>query len=63
LGGLDFQRSLIYISINQALGSDRRGEIVIPPSGYAMMRDISVFKSGNDLELAFEWDKQKVKAN
>jgi uncharacterized DUF497 family protein len=42
---------------------DRRGGIVIPPSGYAIMRDISVFKSGNDLELAFEWDKQKAKAN
>ena len=28
-----------------------------------MMRGISVFKSGNDLELAFEWDKQKAKAN
>jgi hypothetical protein len=40
---------------------DRTGEIVIPPSGYAMMRGISVFKSGNDLELAFEWDKQKAK--
>jgi uncharacterized DUF497 family protein len=42
---------------------DRTGEIVIPPSGYAMMRGISVFKSGNDLELAFEWDKQKAKIN
>ena len=58
------RRSLIYLSINQTLGRcDRRGEIVIPTSGYAIMRDISVFKSGNDLELAFEWDKQKAKAN
>ena len=39
------QRSLIYLSIGQTLARrDRTGKIVIPPSGYVTMRDVSVGK-------------------
>ncbi len=42
---------------------DRRGKIVIPPSGYAINGGYFSWQSGNDLELAFEGDKQKAKIN
>ena len=42
---------------------DRRGKIVIPPSGYAINGGYFSWQSGNELELAFEWDKQKAKIN
>ncbi|GBD54170.1 conserved hypothetical protein [Microcystis aeruginosa NIES-298] len=42
---------------------DRRGKIVIPPSGYAINWRYFSWQSGNDLELAFEGDKQKAKIN
>ncbi|GAL92215.1 hypothetical protein VQZ30_14855 [Microcystis aeruginosa 1339] len=39
------RRSLIALSINQTLARrDRIEKIVIPPSGYGIMRDISVGK-------------------
>lgn len=42
---------------------DRTEKIVIRPSGYAINGGYFSWQSSNDLELAFEWDKQKAKIN